>query len=156
MTEDKRKAIPVAWVKYSAGAMPHFVPVINGVVTFQCSAVEALKYEPLYALPDIDAAVAEEREMCAERLRNFMKKEACDHSFPFMTMTYDEVKAMKRLCEEEAEVQRNVGDLAMLVAQLVRALRKAAPEHDLPARAMDYLQREGLCGSPLRETHNVK
>ncbi len=61
------------------------------------------------------------------------------------------------LCEEDAEdLQRNVGDLAMLVAQLVRALRKAAPEHDLPARALDYLQREGLCGSPLRETPNVK
>lgn len=61
------------------------------------------------------------------------------------------------LCEEEAEeLQRNVGDLAMLVAQLVRALRKAAPEHELPARALDYLQREGLCGSPLRETPNVE
>lgn len=51
---------------------------------------------------------------------------------------------------------RNVGDLAMLVAQLARALRKAAPAHDLPARAMDYLQREGLCGSPLREAPNAE
>jgi hypothetical protein len=60
------------------------------------------------------------------------------------------------LCEEEAEdLQRNVVDLAMLVAKLARALRKAAPEHDLPARAMDYLQREGLCGSPLREAPNA-
>lgn len=60
------------------------------------------------------------------------------------------------LCEEEAEdLQRNVVDLAMLVARLARALRKAAPEHDLPARAMDYLQREGLCGSPLREAPNA-
>jgi hypothetical protein len=50
--------------------------------------------------------------------------------------------------------QGQVDDLAMLVAQLVQALRKAAPEHDLPARALDYLQREGLCGSPLRVTPN--
>jgi hypothetical protein len=56
------------------------------------------------------------------------------------------------LCKEDAEdLQRNVADLSMLVAQLVRALRKAAPAHDLSVRAMDYLQREGLCGSPLRE-----
>jgi len=56
------------------------------------------------------------------------------------------------LCEEDAEdLQRNVGDLAMLVARLVRALRKAAPEHELPEKAMDYLRRNGLCGSPLRE-----
>ena len=59
--------------------------------------------------------------------------------------------------EQVAEMwnKREAGDLAALVAQLVRALRKAAPEHDLPARALDYLQREGLCGSPLRETPNV-
>jgi len=61
------------------------------------------------------------------------------------------------LCKEEAEdLQRNVGDLAMLVAKLARALRKAAPEHELPTRAMGYLQREGLCGSPLRETPNAE
>ena len=52
--------------------------------------------------------------------------------------------------------KRDTGDLAALVARLVRALRKAAPEHDLPERALDYLKREGLCGSPLRETPNVK
>lgn len=52
--------------------------------------------------------------------------------------------------------KREAGDLAALVAQLVRALRKAAPEHELPARALDYLQREGLTGSPLRETPNAE
>ena len=44
--------MPAAWVKYDVGAMPHFVPVINGSATFQCAAIEALKYEPLYAMPD--------------------------------------------------------------------------------------------------------
>lgn len=62
-------------------------------------------------------------------------------------------------CEEAAKdyaaLEKTTDDLAMLVAQLVRALRKAAPEHDLPARALDYLQRAGLTGSPLRETPNV-
>lgn len=53
------------------------------------------------------------------------------------------------------DLQRNVDDLAMLVAQLARALRRAAPEHELPARATDYLRREGLCGSPLRASPNI-
>jgi hypothetical protein len=62
------------------------------------------------------------------------------------------VKEVRDAALEDAEdLQRNVADLSMLVAQLVRALRKAAPAHDLSVRAMDYLQREGLCGSPLRE-----
>lgn len=43
-----------------------------------------------------------------------------------------------------------VDDLAALVARLVRALRKAAPSHDLPEQAMDYLRRKDLLGSPLR------
>lgn len=44
-----------------------------------------------------------------------------------------------------------VGDLAMLVARLARKLRKATPADDLPAQALDYLNRNGLIGSPLRE-----
>jgi hypothetical protein len=31
--------------------MPKFVPVIAGNVTFNCSAIEALEYQPLYAGP---------------------------------------------------------------------------------------------------------
>ena len=44
-----------------------------------------------------------------------------------------------------------VGDLAMLVARLARKLRKATPADELPAQALDYLNRNGLKGSPLRE-----
>jgi hypothetical protein len=51
--------------------------------------------------------------------------------------------------------KQQVEDLSALAARLVRALRKAAPEHNLPALAMDYLQREGLCGSPLRDAPNA-
>lgn len=43
-------------------------------------------------------------------------------------------------------------DLAQLVKQLVRALRKAAPGNDLADKALDYLKRQGLQGSPLRAT----
>lgn len=45
---------------------------------------------------------------------------------------------------------QRVDDLAALVGRLVRALKKAAPEHELPAQAMDYLKRKDLLGSPLR------
>ena len=44
-----------------------------------------------------------------------------------------------------------VGDLAMLVARLARKLRKAAPADELPAQALDYLNRNGLTGSQLRK-----
>ena len=61
------------------------------------------------------------------------------------------------LDEEEAEdLRRNVGDLAMLVKKLVRSIRNGVPEQQLADRAMDYLQREGLCESPLRETSNAE
>lgn len=42
-------------------------------------------------------------------------------------------------------------DLSMLVVRLARALAKAAPGHDLPREAMDYLKRNNLHGSPLRD-----
>ena len=44
-----------------------------------------------------------------------------------------------------------VGDLVMLVARLARKLLKATPADELPAQALDYLNRNGLKGSPLRE-----
>lgn len=43
-----------------------------------------------------------------------------------------------------------VDDLAHTVRRLAHALRKAAPDNDLPAKALDYLKRHGLQGSPLR------
>lgn len=44
-----------------------------------------------------------------------------------------------------------MGDLVMLVARLARKLRKSAPADELSAQALDYLNRNGLVGSPLRE-----
>lgn len=55
--------------------------------------------------------------------------------------------ARMRLAEKKAAP---VDDLAMLVGQLVQALRKAAPGHALADRAVDYLRRMELQGSPLR------
>lgn len=46
--------------------------------------------------------------------------------------------------------QRTVGELAMLVRQLVHSLRKAAPDNEISNRALDYLKRKGLSGNPMR------
>lgn len=54
----------------------------------------------------------------------------------------------------ENEALRNqtscVDDLSALVRQLVQRLRKAAPDNDLSEKALDYLKRKGLLGSPMR------
>jgi hypothetical protein len=47
--------------------------------------------------------------------------------------------------------ERQAGDLAMLVRQLVYALHRANPEHPVADRAMEYLQRHGLQGSITRD-----
>jgi len=48
------------------------------------------------------------------------------------------------------EWKREIDDLSMLVRSLASSLRKVAPEHGLPDRAIDYLKRKGLQGSILR------
>ena len=47
-------------------------------------------------------------------------------------------------------IQIERDDLVMLVRQLATKLRKVAPDTDLPERAIDYLKRHNLQGSPLR------
>jgi len=49
-----------------------------------------------------------------------------------------------------------VDDLRMLVQRLVHALNKASPSNDLGAKALDYLMREGLGGSILRNAESDK
>ena len=51
--------------------------------------------------------------------------------------------------------EKVVDELAQLVKQLVQSLRKATPDAELPAKALDYLKRKELCGSPLREVYNA-
>lgn len=68
------------------------------------------------------------------------------------TMVMDLMRAAYR-AERVVPAQASapeVDDLAALVARLVRALRTAAPGHDLPEKALDYLKRKGLTGSALR------
>lgn len=70
---------PAAWVKYEVGRPPHFVPVINGHVTFACPASEALEYEPLYLAAQsapVQAAqeVVEKLEACDKTLRELRGK----------------------------------------------------------------------------------
>jgi hypothetical protein len=63
-------------------------------------------------------------------------------------------------CKENAEEKdisdKIVDDLSQLVSRLVQALRKASPDNDLSEKAMDYLKRNDLLGSPLRETWPIK
>jgi hypothetical protein len=44
----------------------------------------------------------------------------------------------------------NIKDMSLLIARLAYSLKKAAPEHELPAKATAYLKKHDLIGSPLR------
>ena len=46
--------------------------------------------------------------------------------------------------------EKAMDEMAMMIRKLVRALRKAAPEHDLPQKTLDYLKRKGLQGRVFR------
>ncbi|RMS14519.1 hypothetical protein ALP72_02113 [Pseudomonas coronafaciens pv. coronafaciens] len=64
---------------------------------------------------------------------------------------YERVNAELRAeCEALRNSSSCVDDLSALVRQLVQHLRKASPDNDLPGKALDYLKRKGLQGSPLR------
>ena len=52
---------------------------------------------------------------------------------------------------QQAKSETIVDDLAQLVMRLVHQLRKAEPDNELPAKALDYLKRNGLTGSILRD-----
>lgn len=58
----------------------------------------------------------------------------------------------ERAQQDYAKLEREADDLVALVQRLARELRKAAPDHALPEKALDYLRRKGLQGSPLRTT----
>jgi len=70
----------------------------------------------------------------------------------------DDIPECQR-CEEAAkdyeELEKVVDDLAQMVKRLARALRKSNPDTELPAKALDYLKRKELLGSPLREVPNA-
>ena len=73
-----------------------------------------------------------------------------------------EIKEIQELRIDKAQLQycleqeiAIVDDLAQLVKQLVRSLRKANPDNALPDKALDYLKRKELLGSPFREVSNA-
>ena len=51
-------------------------------------------------------------------------------------------------------VETQVDDLAMLVRRLVHEVRKTNKESSVAIKAVDYLKRKGLQGSPIREINN--
>jgi SOS response regulatory protein OraA/RecX len=53
---------------------------------------------------------------------------------------------------EVSDRQRQVDDLAMLVRMLVRHV---PDDKKIKAKALDYLKRHGLQGSPIRETTDI-
>lgn len=67
---------------------------------------------------------------------------------------YDpECSSCERAQKDYAKLERVTEDLAALVRRLAHSLRKAAPGNDLPEKALDYLRREALQGSPLRDAY---
>ena len=70
---------------------------------------------------------------------------------------HQELAPLARDLECELFVAKTqVGDLAALVRRLVHALRKSAPDNDLPAKALDYLNRNGIPTTMLREVTEVQ
>jgi hypothetical protein len=65
---------------------------------------------------------------------------------------YDpECRACELAQHDYAELEQVTDDLAAWVRRLAQSLRKAAPDNELPSKALDYLNRKGLKSSPLRE-----
>lgn len=54
-----------------------------------------------------------------------------------------------------AEDAPTIGDLAMLVARLVRQIRNHDPSNDVAVKAVDYLRRKDLASSVLREIEST-
>lgn len=67
-----------------------------------------------------------------------------------------ECQDCKEAAKDYAELDKIAGDLAVLVVRLVRALRKASPDNDLPEKAMDYLNKHDFDCEPLRKVPNAK
>ena len=55
------------------------------------------------------------------------------------------------MIDQAIEEEKTVEELVLLVIRLVHALRKANPNHDLSDKAMDYLKRNGILMSALRD-----
>jgi hypothetical protein len=108
--------------------------------------------------------MAAEQNIDAERAANYSPEDRAFFDFwyghmvgdmmqaPLAGVTHSTARYIWDAARRSAAIGEGglVGDLSMLVRQLVHSLKKAKPDSDLAARAVDYLQRKGLAGSPLR------
>lgn len=111
----------------------------------------------VYLIGDADSFIAALQSMlsAAEAERDKLRLEVKNrqHTIDGMNDAHWQLvqaHAQLRADLEAIRGQQPVEDLACLVRRLVHQLRKAAPAHDLPEKAMDYLKRKGLQGSPYR------
>ena len=61
------------------------------------------------------------------------------------------VESVSEMLDVIENTRGAMGDLAMLTKRLAQALRKAAPDNELPAQALDYMSRTRIDGSPYRK-----
>lgn len=99
----------------------------------------------------LKAGAADTWEIAQSRARIIDQLKAENAGLKTGYEAYERVNAELRAeCEKLRNSSSCVDDLSALVRQLVQHLRKAAPDNDLAGKALDYLKRKGLQGSPLR------
>lgn len=62
-----------------------------------------------------------------------------------------ETHTVSEMLDVIEDTRSAMGDLAMLTKRLAKALRKAAPDNELTAQALDYMSRTRIDGSPYRK-----
>ena len=75
-----------------------------------------------------------------------------NRAYPLYEATDAEHAELAAFARDAAVVCGTVDDLVMLVNRLRRGLQRASPHDGLPAQALDYLNRNNLQGSPLRDS----
>ena len=86
----------------------------------------------------------------SEPLHVTVREEARERESFFRDDAEDSELAERQL--QIVAVCNTVDDLVMLVNRLRRGLQRASPHDRLPAQALDYLNRNNLQGSPLRDS----
>jgi hypothetical protein len=90
------------------------------------------------------------QSISSNEFRNLIEAHDRASDFEEMGAAYGAIVAYIDGRTAGAAPDARVEDLAALVRQLVHSLNKVKPDSDLAKRAVDYLQRKGLAGSPLR------
>lgn len=98
-------------------------------------------------IPDAMLAELAQRYQYAGTPWNCRSRPLRDSDREYMYLLY---YSMQGLVARTRQADRRAEDLAVLVRRPARTLMKAAPDNDLSDKALDYLKRAGLEGSPLR------